>query len=692
MRTFEPHRVSSVYERRPTWGRVLFACAACVLLFAGPVRADQDEDPFAFFQSEAHQTTVSRVDEKVDEAPGSVYVFTRQTIQTRGYRSLGELLQAIPGFTVFHRDLDFVAGVRGLNANDNEKISLLINGQNVNGVSEPDFLNGPINLDNVERVEVVVGPSSLFQPANTLAATVNVITRDTQGAEAVIAAGSALPYSATVMAGGRWAGNRSASLSLTTERKRGFDAWNPSFRPNLAGRNVTGELDWPSYFGVLKGRAGEWSGQALAYRTSFPELLIDDGNPANDGRNVDQFYAASLINEHPWTSDLTGIVRAEAAIKEQTRLNSGGLPLAAVEFVNKQRTYSGELGLRHTGFTGQTIQAGVQASYDDNYDSYFTFNNPAGGEVFGRTTTVGRDTHAEGFYADDTVQADDKLKLVVGARVDQNTRLPGRWFAGGRAAAIATPADFWVAKLLYNRAVRMPSAVAALNEAWGLDHLATSPSFARVSPQAHEPEILSTYELQNVVYVGDVRLQASLYHQELSDFITWFAPHSNVGDFHGNGAELSLQAPLDRRTLLWANAAWNDSKLALFRLPLNPAGGVETHHAYTDPGGRIIGSAEYVANLGVERKVLDRLKVSPAVRYFTNQAGLDHDAGQYIVVRHRVYFDLAVTLERVWGRDADLRLAGRNLLDDRRSVASQINGDTYRPQGAEAVLTLDVRY
>lgn len=211
-------------------------------------------------------------------------------------------------------------------------------------------------------------------------------------------------------------------------------------------------------------------------------------------------------------------------------------------------------------------------------------------------------------------------------------------------------------------------------------------------PQASDPEILSTYELQNVVYIDEARLQASLYHQELTGFVTWFSPHSNVGNFKGNGAELSLQAPLGARTLLWANATWNDAKLALYRLPLNPAGGVETHHAYTDDSGRIIGSASYLANLGVEREFLGYLRLAPSLRYFTNQAGLDHGTRRYVVIRHRVYLDCALTWSRVWGRNAELRLSGRNILDDRRPVASQMNGDTYRPRGAEGVLTLAVRY
>jgi iron complex outermembrane receptor protein len=161
-------------------------------------------------------TTLSRVDENIDEAPGSIYAYDRDTFTKRGYHSLGELLQTVPGFTVFHKDLGYVAGVRGLNANDNEKISLLINGQNINGVNEPDFLNGPINLDSARSVEVVVGPSSLFQQANTLAATVNILTRDVEGVVVDAGAGNYLNYSTTVMAGHQFSPEHNFTLAVTT--------------------------------------------------------------------------------------------------------------------------------------------------------------------------------------------------------------------------------------------------------------------------------------------------------------------------------------------------------------------------------------------------------------------------------------------------------------------------------------------
>ena len=647
------------------------------------------------------QTTVSRVDERIDDAPGSVHVFTRDVIKKRGYRSLGDLLQTVPGFTVFHRDLDFVTAVRGLAANDNEKVSLLINGQNVNGAHEQDFiLNGPINLDNVERVEVVVGPSSFFQQANTLAATVNVITRDTDGIEVVAAAGNALKYSATLMAGHHWAPDKFLNFSLTTEAKRGFDAWSRDFRSNLAGRKVTGELDSPSYFGILKGQYGEVSAQAVAYRATWPELHIENGAPGNHGKMVEETYSLFVKDEHVWSDALTSIVRLDATLKEQTRLNDGGPPVNAVEQSVKQWAYTGEVGIRYSGFDRHLLQAGVQGAYEHNFDTFFTFNNnqptlefPAGEHV-ARTTLVDEDTNAVGFYVDDTFTVTKWLKLIGGLRVDHNTRMEGgRWFPGARAAIVVQPTEQWTHKFIYNRSVRMPSALAALNQAWGSDHLATAPSFARVSPQAQDPEILSTFELQEIFYFGKVRVGASVYHQELENFVTWFAPHTNGGNFRGNGIELNINAPLDANFALWANGSWNDSELNLFKPILNPAtGAVESHHAYTNTQHRIIGSAEYTASLGFDWKLSDHLTFSPALRYFTNQAALDFTSNEYKTIRHRCYVDAALTWDHVLGREMDLRLSGRNLLDNREPVASQLNGDTYRPRGAEVVLTVDMRF
>jgi outer membrane receptor protein involved in Fe transport len=647
---------------------------------------------------EVQVSTISRVDERVDEAPGSVYVFTREIIQKRGYRSLGELLQVVPGFTVLHRDLQFVAGVRGLNANDNEKITLLVNGVNMNNVNEPDFLNGPINLDNVERVEVVVGPSSLFQPANTLAATVNVITKNVQGTEAVLATGSDLPYSATLMTGKQWAPDKYFSVSFTTEKVEGFDAWNALNRPGLAGQKETGELYWPNYFGVLKGQYGEVSGQFVAYRSSMPELNINNGSPTNDGRYVDQFYSLSLQDEHVWSSDLTSILIGQISDKEQTRLNDGGMPENAVEVANKQRVYFVEAGLRYTGFQQHLIQAGVQSSYDENYDSYFTFNVTSPPEHFPKTPLVVGNSSAVGFYADDEYRVNHWLKLVGGMRVDYNNRLDGeRWFPGGRFAIILEPVTNWVSKLIYNHVARMPAPWATqLNKAWGSD-IPNSPSFATVSTTATEPETLSTYQWENIFYAGRTRLSAIVYHQELENFISWFEPHTNVGNFRGNGVELSAQAPLKDWFTVWANFAWNDSVLHPF-IPPNFTINTIEQHVTINPDGRIIGAAAYTANVGCDWELLPNLTFSPTVRYFTEQAAWENTSpttGHYTTIRNRFYLDASLVWrnwQNIKGVVMDIRLSGYNLTDNRQPVAGQWLRDTYQPRGISGVLAVDLRF
>ncbi len=695
-------------------GALLLSLSSALTLAAAPAGAQENERPLDFEAlkgmeieqlMEVQVSTISRMGERLDLAPGSIHVYSRDLIRQHGFRSLGELLQTVPGFTVFHKDTQFVVGVRGLNANDNDKMSLLINGQRVLGLHEQEILNGPINLDNIERVEVVVGPSSLFQQADTLAATVNLITLRPEGAEIDVAVGSDVPYSATAMVGRRWAADRSLNVSLTLERKQGFDAWIHPSRPFLPGRTLTGRLDWPSYFGMLDGQWGELSGQVVAYRSSWPELWINGASPSNKGLFVETFHGLLLKDEHHFGDGLRAVVSGEAALKGQVRTNVGGPPINATSQSVKQRQYRLDASLRHSGFVGHRLQGGVQASYDDNYDTWFTFDDLTKTPPvhIPQTTLVDKNTWAVGFYVDDDFDVSSRLKLVLGARIDHNTRLHGSTFyPAWRAGIITQPTHSWVAKLVSYRAVRMPTPFEALNEVFGTNNPDTpsKPPFANKSPTASRPEKLTTIELQNIVYLGPVRASATVYRQDLKDFITWFQPHSNGGDFGGFGAEADLHASFNRFTI-WANGAWNDSHLHLF----NPTAfgpvtsSPEDVHAYVNSDERIIGSVRYTANLGLDLALLPNLQLAPTVRYFTGQAAdsfnpsapLGYDP---LIIDNRVYIDATlswVNLRPVTRAVIDLRLSVTNLGNNRQPVAAQLFGDVYRPRGTAILAMMDLR-
>src|SRR5258706_11836320 len=159
--------------------------------------------------------TVSRREENLDQAPNTIYVITKDQIRERGYQRLQDVLQVIPGFGVQHRDLAWVNQIRGIAPNDNEKLTLMINGQPVNALTEPQYMNGALSLDAVERIEIVVGPGSVMYGSETLLATINLITRAPDDNEVSANIGNADQYSATTILGKKWSDRRWFNSTIT---------------------------------------------------------------------------------------------------------------------------------------------------------------------------------------------------------------------------------------------------------------------------------------------------------------------------------------------------------------------------------------------------------------------------------------------------------------------------------------------
>ncbi|MBL4703813.1 MAG: TonB-dependent receptor [Flavobacteriales bacterium] len=631
-------------------------------------------------------TTLSRSEESRDLAPGSIYVFDAKTIRQRGYRSLGDLLRTVPGFTTFHKGLHLAVGVRGLNANENEKVTLLINGRESNNVQEPDFLNGPINLQTLERVEVVVGPSSFFQRANTLAATVNIITKKAEGVELSIASGTDTPYSANVVAGKYENDNDFITGSLTIERKDGFDAWDESNKPTLAGNEETGQLD-QSFFGILEGQSNDWWGQVVAYKAVHPELSLnsrlnpDDSRIYDDATYLDQMFLINLKHHMDITEYFSLDTWFDAGYKEVDRSGKHDAVGPGLEVYYAQRDYSGEFALEYSGIDDHYIYTGLQFAYEDNLENTVTRN--------GITDTLigaSNDSHSVGIYIYDRWQVTDNFKTEGGLRYDDNSLLDGHarnW--GGRFALTYDSAinkKPWISKLITNRAVRYPSAIAALNEFWGTNN-PSPPVYASTSTTAEKPEILTTIEWQNIFYWQDTRLSVNIYYQQLKDFISWYGPHTNVGDFSGRGIEFDIRHSISGTLSLWANAAAHDSVLTQDD-SANDLGTNDKH--------RILGSPVFTMNVGFDAELSDCFNLSGQFRYFTDQAAFNNDEGEYVEIDNQTFIDLSATYLGLYGGDIDLGLSVQNLLDNRDHVAVQWQKNQYKPRGRTLLLDIKTRF
>ena len=143
------------------------------------------------------------------DAPSSVTVVTADEIQKYGYRTLADILKTVPGFFVTNDRNYSSLGVRGFArpGDYNTRILLLVDGHRLNDNVYDEAMVGtefPINIDLIQRVEVLRGPVSSLYGSNALFAVINIITkrgRDINGLELSADAASFNTYSGAMTYG-----------------------------------------------------------------------------------------------------------------------------------------------------------------------------------------------------------------------------------------------------------------------------------------------------------------------------------------------------------------------------------------------------------------------------------------------------------------------------------------------------------
>lgn len=132
-------------------------------------------------------TSASRREERLVEAPTSIFVLTADDIRRSGATSLPEVLRLAPNLHVARADNNqYAISARGYNNPLANKMLVLIDGRTVytplfSGVfwEAQDFL-----LDDVDRIEVISGPGATLWGANAVNGVINITTlasRKTQG-------------------------------------------------------------------------------------------------------------------------------------------------------------------------------------------------------------------------------------------------------------------------------------------------------------------------------------------------------------------------------------------------------------------------------------------------------------------------------------------------------------------------------
>src|SRR5688572_12788476 len=126
--------------------------------------------------------SASKHEQKIAQAPAAVSIITADDFKKFGYRNLAEALRSVRGFYAANDRNYSYLGIRGFNrpGDYNTRVLLMVDGHRMNDniydsaqIGAEDFLD----VDLIDRVEVIRGPSSSIYGNNAFLGVINVITK-----------------------------------------------------------------------------------------------------------------------------------------------------------------------------------------------------------------------------------------------------------------------------------------------------------------------------------------------------------------------------------------------------------------------------------------------------------------------------------------------------------------------------------
>ncbi|MFM2296014.1 MAG: hypothetical protein RLZZ350_2427 [Verrucomicrobiota bacterium] len=489
-------------------------------------------------------TTASRYQQTLAQAPASVSIVTHDEIVKLGHRSLAEILSGVRGlYVAYDRNYTYL-GVRGFSrpGDYNSRILVLVDGQRVNdGIFDqaPLGTDFPVDVDLIDRVEVVRGPSSAVYGNNAFFGVINVITRrgaQLNGVEASLALGSWETWHGRFSYGKKFANDLELLFSGSFHWSEGqsqlyFPEFNTS--SNNVNNGVASHMDQDhAHNYLLSLNYHDWTIEGVF---STREKIVPTAAYATD------------FNNHDFkTTDQRALfdVKYHHTIRDNTEVNAktyfdhydfvGDYPTLGVITRDKATAdaWGGELQIAH--HLGQhTFSAGVELRkyFSQNQDTFTVnpynsvFDNPQSELVVGG-------------FAQANLQLCRQVTLDAGGRFDYFERFGDS--LNPRLALIYQPVEATTFKALYGTAFRAPNAYELYYCGTGFD-----PAKRKL-----QPEKITTYEgVWEQQVTKWLRFSTSGFYYEVCNLIeqtinpgNGLLTFQNLDEAKGYGAEFELEA------------------------------------------------------------------------------------------------------------------------------------------------------
>ncbi len=491
----------------------------------------------------------SKALQKITEAPASVTIVSADDIARFGWRTMADVLRNVRGFyTTSDRNYGYL-GARGFQPPGDYNARILVT---VDGLRQNDNVfdgalfdeNFQLDLDEVDRIEIIRGPSSSLYGSSAFFAVINVVTLSpARAANSVVVTGSAGSL-----------GHRDARVRLRRHFKGGAAL---SLLGNVADSNgdaslYTPEYDTPETNSGISNGLDYMERRNVFGRLDFKGLLITGlynswvhGNP-NGAYGSIYNRPASNREEHTmlfaaWERALgrgwTGVFRGgydrygytgtytfpgEDGTSEQTYLDN-----------SRGQFWTGEAQFSRS-FAGHQLTTGAEHRRNPQQDQY---------SFLGGSDTPywsdRRSSSTTGLYVQDQWRLSSKVLVNGGLRLDHYPSFKDP--LKPRVALILQPTATTTVKGIYGSAFRAPAAYERYYEI---------PGAWKARPDLR-PEQVQTLEGIVEHYAGRrLRLSAGVYRLDVSDLIALVSDpddeslvfYDNVEGVDASGVELEAEA------------------------------------------------------------------------------------------------------------------------------------------------------
>ena len=505
--------------------------------------------------------TASKFTEKVTDAPSSVTIVTRDEISKFGYRTLGDVLRATRGYDVTYDRNYAYAGVRGFTSLDDygSRVLLLVDGHRMNDPLYDTAAIGTdqfVDVDLIERVEIIRGPGSAVYGSNAFFGVINVFTRNgasVNGVETAGTGGNQGTYSGRLTLGKRLPNGLDFMLSASTYASAGQSKlFYPEF--NMPATNG----------GIVNGLDGDRSWSLLG-RASYGDFTLQGGYALRT-KNIPTASFGTVFGAPNRTTDTRGYIELRYAHETECGWSLTGKAYYDLYDFFQPSIYDYGAGLVVNDQSGRArwwgVEAGASRLFWEKLRLSFGADYRQGMEMkitdydvnpFTSYVNVSADQQVFGMFAEGTWEATKTLSLSGGVRWDHYDSFGDT--VNPRGAVIWKPRKDTTLKLLFGQAFRAPNI-------YQLDYAGTG---QRGNP-ALKPETIRTYEFEaRQQWDSHWSGTLSLYRNDISNLIAattdaaGLSFFDNLGSARVLGAEAEIEGKWDNGLALRASFARQDA-------------------------------------------------------------------------------------------------------------------------------------